>query len=68
LIKDRFNYDVLYHTDLSRDTGESNGLNLELINWGNYDLLVIDESHNFRNNTARADRETSSHFLKYSGK
>lgn len=58
LIKDRFNYDVLYHTDLSRDTGESNGLNLELINWGNYDLLVIDESHNFRNNTARADRET----------
>ncbi|EMR74743.1 DNA/RNA helicase, superfamily II, SNF2 family, partial [Thermoplasmatales archaeon SCGC AB-540-F20] len=58
LINDRFNYDVLYHTDLSRDTGESNGLNLELINWGNYDLIVIDESHNFRNNTARADRET----------
>lgn len=58
LIKDRFNYDVLYHTDLSRDSGESNGLNLELINWGNYDLIVIDESHNFRNNTARADRDT----------
>lgn len=58
LIKDRFNYDVLYHTDLSRDGGESNGLNLELINWGNYDLIVIDESHNFRNNAARADRDT----------
>ena len=58
LIKDRFNYDVLYHTDLSRDSGESNGINLELINWGNYDLIVIDESHNFRNNTARADRDT----------
>jgi SNF2 family DNA or RNA helicase len=58
LIKDRFNYDVLYHTDLSRDSGESNGINLELINWGNYDLVVIDESHNFRNNTARADRDT----------
>jgi len=58
LIKDRFNYDVLYHTDLSRDSGESNGLNLELINWGNYDLVVIDESHNFRNNNSRADRDT----------
>ncbi|NKQ37891.1 MAG: DEAD/DEAH box helicase family protein [Methanosarcinales archaeon] len=58
LIKDRFNYDVLYHTDLSRSKGMSNGIDLELINWGNYDLLVIDESHNFRNNNARADRDT----------
>lgn len=58
LVDDRFNFDVLYHTDLSRDNGESNGLNLELINWGNYDLVVIDESHNFRNNNARADRDT----------
>lgn len=58
LIKDRFNYDVLYHTDLSRDGGDSNGINLELINWGNYDLVVIDESHNFRNNAARAERDT----------
>lgn len=58
LVDDRFNYDVLFHTDLSRDGGESNGLNLDLINWGNYDLVVIDESHNFRNNTARADRDT----------
>ena len=46
---DRLNYDVLFHTDLSRDSGESNGLDLERLNWGNYDLVVIDESHNFRN-------------------
>lgn len=47
--EDRMNYDVLFHTDLSRDKGQSNGLDLSRINWGNYDLLVIDESHNFRN-------------------
>ena len=46
---DRLRYDVLYHTDLSRDSGESNGIDLSRINWGNYDLVVIDESHNFRN-------------------
>ena len=49
LAKDRLNYDVLYHTDLSRDKGYSNDLDLERVNWGNYDLVVIDESHNFRN-------------------
>ena len=49
LINDRLRYDVLFHTDLSRTFGSSNGLDLEKINWGNYDLLVIDESHNFRN-------------------
>ena len=49
LAKDRLNYDVLYHTDLSRDHGQSNDLDLERVNWGNYDLVVIDESHNFRN-------------------
>ena len=49
LAKDRFNYDVLYHTDLSRESGYSNDLDLERVNWGNYDLVVIDESHNFRN-------------------
>ena len=58
LNEDRFNYDVFYHTDLSRESGISNGKDLSLINWGNYDLVVIDESHNFRNNTARGDRET----------
>lgn len=46
---DRLNYDVLFHTDLSREDGISNGLDLSRLNWGNYDLIVIDESHNFRN-------------------
>lgn len=58
LQKDRFNYDVLYHTDLYRKKGISNGNDLSRINWSNYDLVVIDESHNFRNNSARKDRET----------
>ena len=49
LAKDRLNYDILYHTDLSREHGYSNDLDLERVNWGNYDLVVIDESHNFRN-------------------
>ena len=46
---DRLNYDVLFHTDLARNGGMSNGLDLNRLNWGNYDLIVIDESHNFRN-------------------
>ena len=46
---DRLRYDVLYHTDLNRTHGTSNGLDLDRLNWGNYDLVVIDESHNFRN-------------------
>ena len=46
---DRLRYDVLYHTDLNRTRGKSNGLDLDRLNWGNYDLVVIDESHNFRN-------------------
>ena len=50
-IRDRFSYTVLSHTDLSRDGGWSGDINLGTINWGNYDLVVIDESHNFRNNT-----------------
>ncbi|MDH1603785.1 helicase-related protein [Empedobacter sp. GD03739] len=49
LAKDRFNYDVLFHTDLTRESGSSNGRNLANVNWGNYGLVVIDESHNFRN-------------------
>ena len=56
--KDRFNYDVLCHTDLSRTSGESFGIPLNRVNWGNYDLVVIDESHNFRNNDAFKVRET----------
>lgn len=50
LSADRFGYDILNHTDLSRERGISGSINLETINWGNYDLVVIDESHNFRNN------------------
>lgn len=49
LSSDRFNYDVLNHTDLTRTQGRSGEINLETLNWGNYDLIVIDESHNFRN-------------------
>ena len=56
--KDRFGYDVLCHTDLLRDSGYSFGLPLNRVNWGNYDLVVIDESHNFRNNDVYRDRET----------
>ena len=53
LSHDRFGYDILNHTDLSRSRGKSGDINLETINWGNYDLVVIDESHNFRNNDPR---------------
>ncbi|XZF14953.1 helicase-related protein [Chitinophagaceae bacterium MMS25-I14] len=57
LAKDRFRYDVLFHTDLSRERGISNGRELANVNWGNYGLVVIDESHNFRNNNAVAGKE-----------
>lgn len=55
LSKDRISYDVLNHTDLSRTSGMSGHIKLEMVNWGNYDLVVIDESHNFRNNNPRRD-------------
>ncbi|MGK0575996.1 helicase-related protein [Macrococcus capreoli] len=58
LIEDKFRYDVLNHTDLSRDTGYTGDINLESINWSNYDLVVIDESHNFRNNNAVKNKLT----------
>ena len=57
-VNDRFNYDVLNHTDLSREGGYSDSINLATINWSNYDLVVIDESHNFRNNPAYKDKVT----------
>lgn len=57
LAADRFHYDVLNHTDLSRDSGLSGDIDLAHISWGNYDLVVIDESHNFRNRSAHSDRE-----------
>ena len=58
LASDRFNYDVLNHTDLSRDGGSSGDIDLAHVNWGNYDLVVIDESHNFRNKATHNTRET----------
>lgn len=58
LAADRFNFDVLNHTDLSRTKGYSGEINLETLNWGNYDLIVIDESHNFRNNNPSKDTKT----------
>lgn len=58
LVSDKFRYDVLNHTDLSRSKGNSGEIDLSKINWGNYDLVVIDESHAFRNSPARNDRIT----------
>lgn len=57
--KDRIRFDVLFHTDLGRTSGKSGGMDLATINWCNYDLVVIDESHNFRNNNAvHKDKDT----------
>ena len=56
-LADRFRYDVLSHTDLSREKGDVEGIDLHTLNWGNYDLIVIDESHNFRNNTVAQDEK-----------
>ncbi len=58
LAADRFNYDVLNHTDLSRDGGVSGDIDLSHVNWGNYDLVVIDESHNFRNKATHKGKES----------
>lgn len=59
LYEDRFRYDVLAHTDLDRTSGKTmTGIPLSQFNWGSYDLVVIDESHNFRNNELNPDRET----------
>ncbi|WP_313509150.1 helicase-related protein [Stenotrophomonas geniculata] len=58
LAADRFNYDVLNHTDLSRDGGLSGDIDLSHVNWGNYDLVVIDESHNFRNKATHKGKES----------
>lgn len=57
LATDRLRYDVLFHTDLTRESGVSNGRHLESVNWGNYGLIVIDESHNFRNNNTAIGKE-----------
>lgn len=61
---DRLNYDVLFHTDLSRPCGFSNGLDLNRLNWGNYDLVVIDESHNFRNGVGTHANTVENRYVK----
>lgn len=66
---DRLRYDVLFHTDLSREHGISNGLDLDRLNWGNYDLVVIDESHNFRNGgELSGDERKENRYLKLMNK
>ena len=66
LLADRFRYDVLSHTDLSYDQGIRDGIDLRTLNWGNYDLVVIDESHNFRNNTkGRVGEDGKMKFSRY---
>lgn len=66
IASDRLRYDVLYHTDLNRTSGTSNGLDLDRLNWSSYDLVVIDESHNFRNGgkvTGEEDNEKQNRYL-----
>lgn len=64
IASDRLNYDVLFHTDLSRNGGFSNGLDLDRLNWGNYDLVVIDESHNFRNGAGTHANTVENRYVK----
>ena len=68
IAKDRLNYDVLFHTDLSREHGLSNGIDLDRINWNNYDLVVIDESHNFRNGIGTHSKITENRYTKLMNK
>ena len=64
-LNDRFRYTVLSHTDLSRETGMVDGVDLSSLNWGNYDLVVIDESHNFRN-SSRGKRDEDGNIIRKS--
>lgn len=64
IASDKLRYDVLFHTDLSRKGGESNGIDLDRLNWGNYDLVVIDESHNFRNGIGTHSKTTDNRYKK----
>ena len=68
IASDRLNYDVLFHTDLSRTRGFSNGLDLDRLNWGNYDLIVIDESHNFRNGSGTHSNTHENRYTKLMNK
>ena len=66
-LDDKFGYTLLSHTDLSRYSGDSGGVNLENFNWQNFDLIVIDESHNFRNDTKpREDKDGNFRHSRYS--
>ena len=65
LLKDRLSYDVLSHTDLSRAEGKTGDIDLNLLNWGNYDLIVIDESHNFRNNKRGKEKDGIKKYTRY---
>ena len=64
IVADRLRYDVLFHTDVSRTGGISNGIDLDRLNWGNYDLVVIDESHNFRNGSGTHANTTENRYVK----
>lgn len=64
IASDRLNYTVLFHTDLSRNGGFSNGIDLDRLNWGNYDLVVIDESHNFRNGAGTHANTVENRYVK----
>jgi SNF2 family DNA or RNA helicase len=64
IASDRLNYTVLFHTDLSRNGGYSNGIDLDRLNWGNYDLVVIDESHNFRNGAGTHANTVENRYVK----
>ncbi len=65
LVEDRLHYDVLYHTDLGRERGDSNGIDLFKLNWENYDLVVIDESHNFRNGESSTHKNDDDYENRY---
>ena len=65
--KDRFGYTLLSHTDLSRNSGKSGDIDLANFNWRNFDMVVIDESHNFRNDSnPRKDEDGKTRHSRYS--
>ena len=64
-LDDKFGYTLLSHTDLSRYSGNAGNINLENFNWRTFDLIVIDESHNFRNDT-KPVRDTDGKFIRHS--
>ena len=63
--EDKFGYSLLSHTDLSRYSGDADGTDLAGFNWSNFDLVVIDESHNFRNDT-KPERDDAGNVVRHS--